>query len=116
MKDMEVGQQTRDAILRSALEAFANAGYRGASLDRIAKKVGLTKGALYWHFKNKLDLYTAVVDFTFAEYERPAVKKLRRHNRGAASVGARSCSSRSTGKPSINDNVFGRIRGLTLDP
>jgi AcrR family transcriptional regulator len=76
MNRKEVRDQTRNKILAAALGIFAKVGYRGASLDKIAKKVGMTKGALYWHFRNKLDLYTAVVDFTYAEYERQVLTSI----------------------------------------
>ncbi len=54
-------KRTRQNVLQSALEVFASKGYAQASMDDIAAKAGVTKGALYWHFESKVDLYGAVV-------------------------------------------------------
>ena len=40
-------------ILRSAVEAFRRRGFHGASMDEIAKALGMQKGNLYYYFKNK---------------------------------------------------------------
>lgn len=44
-------------IIDSAFALFGKYGYDGVSVDQIAKKSDLSKGAMYWHFKNKDDLY-----------------------------------------------------------
>jgi TetR/AcrR family acrAB operon transcriptional repressor len=72
----ETGEQSRGKILDAALQVFAEKGYVGASIDDIAKKVGMTKGALYWHFKDKLDLYADVHFFVFDEYDKKVLKPL----------------------------------------
>lgn len=46
-------------IIDSAFALFGKYGYDGVSVDQIAKKSDLSKGAMYWHFKNKDDLYVA---------------------------------------------------------
>lgn len=46
-------------IIDSAFALFGKFGYDGVSVDQIAKKSNLSKGAMYWHFKNKDDLYVA---------------------------------------------------------
>jgi len=48
--------ETKNKILMSALETFYDRGYTRSSLVDIAERIGLTKGAVYWHFKNKQDL------------------------------------------------------------
>ena len=55
-------EQTRQAILDAAHEAFWKSGYRVANVDNIIKDTGVTKGALYYHFKNKDELGYAVID------------------------------------------------------
>lgn len=55
-------ERTRARILDSALEVFAAKGYAQTSMDEIAGRAGVTKGALYWHFEDKLRLYRALVD------------------------------------------------------
>lgn len=50
---------TRQAIVDAAFKLFGRAGYDGVSIDRISKASGLSKSAMYWHFKNKADLFIA---------------------------------------------------------
>ena len=52
---------TRDKILEVARSQFARNGYHGTSMDAIVKDTGLSKGALYWHFDGKSDLFAAVL-------------------------------------------------------
>ncbi len=54
----------RDEILEVALKIFAKKGYENTTLDEIAKEVGITKPAIYYHFKNKNELY----NFIFQEH------------------------------------------------
>ncbi len=53
---------TRARLVESAFREIHAHGYSGASLDRILAKSGVTKGALYHHFKSKADLLHAVMD------------------------------------------------------
>ena len=55
-------QQTRDHLLRAAAQVFAERGYHGASLDEVAAAAGFTKGAVYSNFKNKEDLFLALLE------------------------------------------------------
>jgi AcrR family transcriptional regulator len=41
---------------------FAQHGYAGASVDRIVREAGFSKGTFYWHFKSKEDLFLALVE------------------------------------------------------
>ena len=52
---------TRDRFLAAALRLFAEKGFYGASMDQIAKELGLTKQALIHHFGSKEKLYGAVL-------------------------------------------------------
>lgn len=61
---------TRQRLLESAFEEIHHSGFRSASLDSILENAGVTKGALYHHFRNKADLGYAVVD----EMVRPFVE------------------------------------------
>ncbi len=54
-------QLTREALLRAAREKFTVDGYVGSSLDAIVKHAGVTKGALFHHFKDKADLFLQVM-------------------------------------------------------
>lgn len=55
-------QETREAILDAAYDEFWTNGYRVANVDNIIRRTGLTKGALYYHFKNKDALGYAVIE------------------------------------------------------
>ncbi|MGN0914492.1 MAG: TetR/AcrR family transcriptional regulator [Alphaproteobacteria bacterium] len=61
----EETEQTRIEILRSALDIFCEKGYSRTTFDEIAKRINLTKGAVYWHFRNKPDLIAALIREAF---------------------------------------------------
>jgi AcrR family transcriptional regulator len=48
-------------ILLAAEEEFCRRGFTAANMDAIAGAVGLTKGAIFWHYKSKSDLFKAVM-------------------------------------------------------
>ena len=53
---------SRGEILDAALACFAARGYHETSVDEIAARAGLSKGAIYWHFAGKRELFLALVD------------------------------------------------------
>ncbi|MFJ3780074.1 TetR/AcrR family transcriptional regulator [Streptomyces sp. NPDC090075] len=54
--------ETRRHIQQTALELFAGQGYEKTSLREIAERLGLTKAAVYYHFKAKEDILTVLFD------------------------------------------------------
>jgi AcrR family transcriptional regulator len=56
------GRDARAELLEAALAVFAERGYRDASVDEIAERAGYSKGAVYWHFTSKDDLFFALWD------------------------------------------------------
>jgi|SRR5579859_2664282 len=58
-------EKTRAAILRAALEEFAHEGVTGARTDEIARSAGVNKALLYYYFKDKDGLYSAVLEQVF---------------------------------------------------
>ncbi|HVQ76072.1 MAG TPA: TetR/AcrR family transcriptional regulator [Candidatus Binatia bacterium] len=62
MKAVVVKSDTRERILRAALEVFAARGYHRAAVDDIVRASGTSKGAVYHHFPNKEALFLALVD------------------------------------------------------
>ncbi len=61
----------RRELMKTAIDCFARYGYQGTSIDRIASAAGVTKGALYYHFRDKEELlFEAVKDQTAAFEER----------------------------------------------
>ncbi len=58
------GQDRRIDILKSAAAAFRRRGYHGASVDEIASALEMTKGNLYYYFRNKEEILYACHDYS----------------------------------------------------
>ncbi|QZT38797.1 TetR/AcrR family transcriptional regulator [Halosquirtibacter xylanolyticus] len=56
---------TKELLIRSALDVLCRTSYKGAKLQDVANEVGLSRGAIYWNFKNKIDLYDQVLTHFF---------------------------------------------------
>lgn len=56
------------ALMNAAAEAFAERGFEAATMDDVAARAGLTKGALYHRFASKDDLFLALLDERCAAY------------------------------------------------
>ncbi|MGN0482337.1 MAG: TetR/AcrR family transcriptional regulator [Lachnospiraceae bacterium] len=72
---------TKEKILMTALHLFARDGYEAVSVSTIAGELGMTKGALYKHYKNKRDIFDRIVERMYQmdakraeKYEVPQVK------------------------------------------
>ena len=62
---------TKERILETALELFAQRGYLGTSMNDIAKKLGITKAALYKHYTSKQEILDRIVErMNKMDYER----------------------------------------------
>lgn len=88
---------TRHALLDAAERVFGRRGVARTSLAEIAEEAGVTRGAVYWHFKDKADLFTAMMDRVvlpldesmarLAEVERdPLVQLLERVHEAVAMI------------------------------
>lgn len=53
---------TKEKILMTALRLFAKDGYEAVSVSQIAGELGITKGALYKHYKNKRDIFDSIFE------------------------------------------------------
>ncbi len=60
-KTKEDSIKTRTLLLEAALDVFSEKSFSEVTLSEIAERVGMTKGALYWHFKNKSDLLSKLI-------------------------------------------------------
>ncbi|MGV8960751.1 MAG: TetR family transcriptional regulator [Stenotrophomonas sp.] len=69
----EEAQATREGILDAAQDCFHEYGVGGASLAMIGNRAGYTRGAVYWHFKNKTEVLEALV----ARERLPFIERLR---------------------------------------
>lgn len=61
-KTKEEAALTRQHLLEAAREVFAERGVARTSLEQVAKEAGVTRGCVYWHFKNKAELFYAMRD------------------------------------------------------
>ena len=65
-KTKQQAQATRQHILDVALKLFSQRGVSATSLADIAQAAGVTRGAIYWHFKNKSDLFSEIWELSEA--------------------------------------------------
>lgn len=70
-------ESTRDALIDSAVALFTERGYAGTSLDEIARRARVTKGALYHHFSGKQAVFEAAFDAVETEVKGRLEKILR---------------------------------------
>ena len=61
-KTKEDALETRNQLLDAAEKTFLEKGFSHTSLKDVALVAGLTRGAVYWHFKNKADLLEALIE------------------------------------------------------
>ena len=66
MQESGSGKNTKQLILKASMELFSEYGYKAASVRKIAAKVGIRESALYNHFINKEEIFTAVAATLFA--------------------------------------------------
>jgi TetR/AcrR family acrAB operon transcriptional repressor len=57
----EEAEQTRRALLDAGLRVFGRQGYAATKLEDIAREAAVTRGAIYWHFGGKAELYQALM-------------------------------------------------------
>ena len=70
------GMVSRERILESAIQLFSERGYAASGVHEIARRAGIEKAALYWHFGSKEGLLAAVLDRTDAEFVERVQKKV----------------------------------------
>ncbi len=62
-------EATREALLDAAEQVFYDKGVARASLEEIARAAGLTRGAFYWHFRDKAELFRAILSRVWLPFE-----------------------------------------------
>ncbi len=60
--------------MAAAIDCFARLGYQGTSIDRIARDAGVTKGAVYYHFRDKEELLFAAVKDRIGGFEKDVLE------------------------------------------
>jgi AcrR family transcriptional regulator len=58
-------KDTKEYIINEARKLFLKHSYEAVSIRDISQAIGLTKGSLYHHFKNKEELFKSVIDKSF---------------------------------------------------
>lgn len=59
-KTKEEAELTRRHIVDAARRVFRDCGVRNSTLEKVAAAAGVTRGAVYWHFRNKTELFFAM--------------------------------------------------------
>jgi TetR/AcrR family transcriptional regulator len=70
-KATRIQTRNRRAILEAALDVFSTYGFRGATIDAIAERAGMSKPNLLYYFPGKVAIYRAVLEDTLEEWLRP---------------------------------------------
>jgi TetR/AcrR family fatty acid metabolism transcriptional regulator len=67
----DVSEERKAQIIESAIKVFARDGFSGARMDDVAAESGVSKGLLYWYFKGKAEIISAIADMLFSgEFRR----------------------------------------------
>lgn len=94
---MSKAEATRSDILRRALDLIYKQGYQSTSIDDILATTQVTKGAFYYHFKNKEEMGVALIDEAMHDEIWPHIEK--------------SLSASSN----FRDNIYEMISGLLFE-
>ncbi|GIK95985.1 MAG: TetR family transcriptional regulator [Alphaproteobacteria bacterium] len=70
-KRTRIQEINSERILDAALEVFSEHGFRGATVDEIAERAGMSKPNLHYYFRRKKDLYLAVLGRTLEMWLKP---------------------------------------------
>lgn len=63
MSHRKTRRLSKDDWIRGALEQLATVGVQGVKIVPLAEQLGVTSGSFYWHFKNRRELYDALLDY-----------------------------------------------------
>jgi TetR/AcrR family acrAB operon transcriptional repressor len=69
-------EPSRKQLMSAAIDCFARYGYQGTSIDRIARDAGVTKGAVYYHFRGKEDLLFEAVRDRIGGFEQQVLAEV----------------------------------------
>jgi AcrR family transcriptional regulator len=70
------GRDARAALIDAAAAVFSRRGFREASVDEVAQEAGLSKGAVYWHFEGKDELFLALHEERVERRQREMIELL----------------------------------------
>src|SRR6266446_1853381 len=70
-------EASRTQLVRAAIDCFARLGYQGTTIDRIARDAGVTKGAVYYHFRDKEQLLFEAVKDRIGGFEQQVLEEVK---------------------------------------
>ena len=76
MKKLELQDRRKEQIMSAALSVVVAKGYDQSRMDDIVEKSQLSKGAIYWYYKSKEEVYLSLVDYWFVQYSSGVVDTL----------------------------------------
>ncbi|MAZ44891.1 MAG: TetR family transcriptional regulator [Legionellales bacterium] len=79
-KTKEQAEATKEAILEAAAMVFVDKGVSRASLEEIASQAGVTRGGVYWHFKNKADIFAALHEQLYIPFSEMFLEGLEKND------------------------------------
>ena len=102
---------TKENILHAALRLFARDGYEAASVSDIAGELGMTKGALYKHYRNKRDIFDSIVERMY----RIDAERAKRYDVPEETFDASPSAYRNTAVDHIRAFIEAQFHFLTED-
>ena len=123
VKQAERREATRGAIIRAATTLFGRNGFAATTVDELAEKAGVAKGAVYHHFATKEVLFEAVFEAVSQEVSAQVATAARKAPDLLASIGMgtkayfKICSEGATGRIILGDGpqVLGWQRWREID-
>ncbi|HVT21196.1 MAG TPA: helix-turn-helix domain-containing protein [Mycobacteriales bacterium] len=103
---------TRGALLTAARELFGAQGYAATSTEEIVERAGVTKGALYHHFSDKVTLFRAVFEQVQREVSDAAVAEFNQPDSWAALVAGCRLWVEAHSDPAVRQIVLVDARGV----
>ncbi len=70
----KIQRKNRRKIMNAALEVFSTYGYRGSTIDQIAKAAEMSKSSVFYYFSSKTEVYVALLSETLKEWLEPLTK------------------------------------------
>ena len=78
----EEADKTRQTMLEAGVQTFAEKGYAGVALEELMETLGVTRGAVYHHFRSKKGFFHAIVEHALRQLSDQILKISRKHGDG----------------------------------
>jgi AcrR family transcriptional regulator len=104
--------ETRDALLTAARELFGEQGYAATSTEEIVERAGVTKGALYHHFSDKVALFKAVFEQVQLQVSDAAVAEFLQPDSWAALISGCRLWVEAHSDPAVRQIALVDARGV----